>query len=178
MNTEKTNLEKYLELFPEKDIDVQKYFAKMNYYIGLTGIGTSLLDIEPDYNLPELPLMVEFEILNDSKIEALNRWYIWCDAMRNIGENLSMNDWKCPKMIDEILKDRTESIDFIIEQKKALNNELSLELDAMGKIVDSNSFLFLWDCLFDKKYQAHKETYKNLSEQYNATDLLLIGYHK
>lgn len=178
MNTEETHLEKYLEMFPEKEMDIQKYFAKMNYYIGLTGIGTSLLDIEPEYNLPAIPLMVEFEILNSSKIEALNRWYIWCNAMMNIGENLSMNDWKCPKMIDEILKDRIESIDSIIEQKKILNSKLLFEVDAMGKIADSNPFLFLWDCLFGKKYQAHKETYNNLSEIYNEIDLLLNGYHK
>lgn len=91
------------EFVKDKDNEkkVRQYVAWLLYQIGFSGIGTTDLDVKPDFDMPELPENIKQELIEEGKKIAKFRWKSWNDTVeKELGEDRVeyRDSWTCPKL--------------------------------------------------------------------------------
>lgn len=91
----------------------RRYAAWMNYYTGVSGTGTTLIDKLPDFEKPtDIPISVRMFILLEFRNEALFRQECWNESMIEMGEYESLIPYHIPETLEHaynLLKEEGES---------------------------------------------------------------------
>jgi hypothetical protein len=78
---------------------VEQYCDWLLYQIGLSGVGTTALDKEPNFSMPkDIPQEITQAFIEMAKEEAKFRWNCWCEAAHDIDEYCVPENWKCPEI--------------------------------------------------------------------------------
>lgn len=78
---------------------LQQYAAWLDYQIGFSGMGTTALDIKPEFPIPtDIPEQVKSEMIITGKQWAFMKWQAWCKACEGIDDYAIEENWKCPNI--------------------------------------------------------------------------------
>jgi len=83
----------------ENEEKFSQYIAWLLYQMGFSGVGTTSLDIKPDFPMPtDIPENIKNELIETAKTFAQWKWKIWCKTIQGeLGEEIP-SEWKCPKL--------------------------------------------------------------------------------
>jgi hypothetical protein len=96
MNEEPTK-EIHDYMYGENRKKVEKYLTWLNYQMGFSGMGTTLLDIKPDFEMPDdLPEEVKKYLIEYGKEYAKFKWDCWCESAKDVDDFAIPENWKCP----------------------------------------------------------------------------------
>jgi hypothetical protein len=91
--------EEIIKYCEENDDKINRYITWLKYQIGFTGVGTTELDIKPEFEMPiDLPNDVKNNFIDAGKEWAKYKWNCFCEASKGIDDYTIPENWKCPKI--------------------------------------------------------------------------------
>jgi len=153
----KDMIDKYISSSNENKTKFEAYTAWLSYYGGFSGVGTTALDIKPNFEMPfDVPALIRMEAVIFMQEECRNRWENWRQAVIQTIDEDPGAGWQLPEKLEIEFNNAHKANEWLSDLKKNILDEVDIKAKRLSKISDSGWLLFF--SIFTGEYKRlHKE---------------------